>query len=465
MLRTMVAGVVCCVFASSASAQDGFGGARSNGFVREQVRHGLVPSRESFRMEGMLAEHHYPVRAERCPEAMCVFAALGHGVHRPTRRRSAYLLLEPVSGIDPRTFRRGPLNAAIVIDRSGSMSDWKLPSAIAAAHQLVDRLDARDLVSIVVFDHEAHALLAPTAATDRAALHAVLDSIALGGSTNLTAGLELGFRSVEGVADARARRLFVFTDEMPNVGPTDPGSFAELVGSHASRGTSVTLIGVGLDLDAELAHVMAQFSGGAYEYLEEGGTSTFGEDFDQRVSPVARDVSITVDPGPGLRVASVYGVPNDAFALGANGTVTLRASTVFLDRRRSGAVVRLEAIGDEAAVLHPRAIVRYSFVRTNTGARTNGQAQVSHDAVRGDSLAEFTDPHHYRAYALVSYGELLREGLDRWWSGDRRRGLDLVVQARASLDFDAALIGDPQLETERVLADGVVRAMRAESTM
>src|SRR5258706_9963036 len=92
--------IACSTLAAQAWAQEGFGGARNNGLVREQVRAGYVPAPNAFTMEGFLAEHHFPVREERCAEGvLCVFAAMGHGIHRPTLTRSSYLLLEPVSGI------------------------------------------------------------------------------------------------------------------------------------------------------------------------------------------------------------------------------------------------------------------------------------------------------------------------------------------------------------------------------
>ncbi len=449
----------------AASAQEGFGGARDAGHVRDYTRAGLVPPLEAFNVEGLLSEHHFPVRQERCAGEVCVLAALGHGLHRPSLTRSGYLFIEPVSGLDPRTFRRGPLNAGIVIDVSGSMAGSKFSWAISAAHALVDRLDARDMISIVTFDDTARVVLAPTVVVDRGMLHAVIENIRIGGSTNIHDGLRVGFDQVASVSTgARVDRVFVLTDEQPNVGVTHEGGFLELVGAYARRGIGLTVVGVGLDLGAELASSMSQLEGGAYYYLEgeRGIEALFGADFDQRVTPVAYRLAVTVRPSAGLRVAEVFGVPGDDVVRNPDGSVTLRASTVFLDRRRSGAIVRLAPVQREDAALRSSATLTYSYVRASDGQRVSGETSVAHAATSATSLAEFSDLHHYRGYALVNFAELLRASLRHWHAGRPSEALRILTNAREALDLDSRVIDDPQLAQERTLADGILANMRAE---
>lgn len=124
-----------------ADAQEGFGGSRSNGHARDQVRAGYVPTPDSFSIEGLMAEHDFPVRSERCQEEdFCVLSTMGHGVHRLSNTRSAYMLVEPLSDLDPKTVKRAPLNVSVVIDRSGSMTGWKFAAALEAAHAIVEQL-------------------------------------------------------------------------------------------------------------------------------------------------------------------------------------------------------------------------------------------------------------------------------------------------------------------------------------
>ncbi len=77
----------------------------------------------------------------------------------PTRTRSAYLFVEPVSGLDPQRFRRAPQNLVLVVDRSGSMTGWKMSSVLEALHVLIDRLGEADRLAVVAFDTESELIL------------------------------------------------------------------------------------------------------------------------------------------------------------------------------------------------------------------------------------------------------------------------------------------------------------------
>src|SRR5690242_2416379 len=55
--------------------------------------------------------------------------------------------------------RRTPLNLAVVLDKSGSMTGAKLEKTRQAAEQLVDRLTPDDIFSLVVFSDHAEVLI------------------------------------------------------------------------------------------------------------------------------------------------------------------------------------------------------------------------------------------------------------------------------------------------------------------
>src|SRR3954471_1750355 len=89
----------------------------------------------------------------------------------------------PVAG----TVARPPLNIALVIDRSGSMSGPKLEVAKQCTAFLAQRLQPTDTFALVSYDDEVELVL-PLTAADPARAKAAVAGIAAGGTTNLSGG-------------------------------------------------------------------------------------------------------------------------------------------------------------------------------------------------------------------------------------------------------------------------------------
>src|SRR5271157_2190187 len=93
---------------------------------------------------------------------------------------------------DRQRHRRTPLNLAVVLDKSGSMTGAKLEKTKQAATQLVDRLAPNDVFSLVIFSDEARVLLPAQKVEDREAIKEKIAGIEAGGCTALHAGVKTG---------------------------------------------------------------------------------------------------------------------------------------------------------------------------------------------------------------------------------------------------------------------------------
>src|SRR3954464_11039835 len=83
--------------------------------------------------------------------------------------------------------QRPPINVALVLDRSGSMSGAPLAAAREAASRFASFLTGQDRLSIVAFDDHVRTIFGPAPAGDPAA-HEALGRVQAGGSTNLSGG-------------------------------------------------------------------------------------------------------------------------------------------------------------------------------------------------------------------------------------------------------------------------------------
>lgn len=164
---------------------------------------------------------------------------------------------------------RTPIDLALVLDRSGSMTGEPLEAAKLAAHDAVDLLEDGDGVSIVTFGSEVDVPVPWQRIDDRTALHDAIDRIAIRGTTALHAGW------VEGVAQlidrldpARTARVILLTDGRANVGFTDPTRIAADVARMAANGVATSAIGLGRGFDEDLLARVADAGGGRFAHAE-----------------------------------------------------------------------------------------------------------------------------------------------------------------------------------------------------
>lgn len=193
-------------------------------------------------------------------EVMTDVAAGGSSVHILVRLAAA------ASGAS----ERPPVNLALAIDRSSSMRGPRLAQALRAAGQLVDKLEARDRLTIVTFDASARVVFGPAPVTDEAKqeLHGALADVATGAGTNLAAGIKKGAEALRAVyLKEGLSRLVLLTDGQPSVGVTDAHRLSDLAQREAKNGVTITGMGVGEGFDDELLSDVARCGQGGFHYL------------------------------------------------------------------------------------------------------------------------------------------------------------------------------------------------------
>lgn len=325
------------------------GGAKDLSLARAKVDAGEVPLVEDLPFEGLYSEHDLPLPGPACTDVLCLRTGTAVANDFDAGVPSAWVQLGLSSNVDLATFRRRPLNAAIVLDHSGSMGTDKMEAAKAAADKLIELLDENDVLTIVEFDDTSRVVVGPVAVTDKAMLHARVAGIHAAGSTCIECGLRDGFTKLTQAKDpARANRLFLFTDAQPNVGSTGAGDFMTQLTNAAAQELYVSIFGVGLDFGQELTTQISAVRGANARFLAtpEETQKVFDEDFDLLVTPIAWDLTFTVTPTAPLAVSRVYGVPGEA---GASFTSTVK--TVFLSRKRGALLVQLDGVLPETGAL------------------------------------------------------------------------------------------------------------------
>lgn len=218
---------------------------------------------------------------------------------------STKVLVRVVSDVPAPTQQaeRSPLDLAIVIDRSGSMSGEPLAAALGCARNLIRGLRATDRVAVVVFDNQVDVLQPLAQVADREAVCATLSGVRSGGSTALFDGWEEGARQLAPFTSAnRTSRVILLTDGQANQGLTDADLIAARVGELAKAGVTTSTVGLGSGFNESLLGRMADAGEGQAHYgqrpedLEEG----FAEEFTILSRAHVRQLEVKVTAGDGV---------------------------------------------------------------------------------------------------------------------------------------------------------------------
>ena len=211
---------------------------------------------------------------------------------------------------DRQRHRRTPLNLAVVLDKSGSMTGAKLEKAKQAATQLVDRLAPNDVFSLVIYSDEARVLVPAQKVEDKDALKEKIASIEAGGSTALYAGVKTGARQLQEYFSGKCiNRVILLSDGLANVGPSSTSDLRRLGHELAESGISVTTIGVGDDYNEDLMAGLAEASDANYYYVQdtEKLPEIFAKELGEMLTVAAREIKIEITCPDGVQPLGFIG--------------------------------------------------------------------------------------------------------------------------------------------------------------
>jgi Ca-activated chloride channel homolog len=278
------------------------------------------------------------------PGSLSFSAKLSQAAILPTAR-DVFAVLD-IAGVDVPDAQRAPVNAALVIDCSGSMAGNKLRQAKSAAERYINLLNPTDRLAIVTYSNDTNSFEGRFATDDnKSAMLRFVRSISEGGGTNLEAGLLQARRVLSAAkSDFSANRIVLLSDGQPTIGATRQPQLSSLAAQLHSAGFSVTALGLGGDVNEDLLDSIAQVGGGAYGFA--GGNDTgmlsafFEKDLAQASTLVARGVSLDLTLPQGVSVVDVYGRSFETRAQGAS-----IALNDFSARQREKVVIRLQLSG------------------------------------------------------------------------------------------------------------------------
>ena len=200
---------------------------------------------------------------------------------------------------------RGDANLVFLIDVSGSMRDSdKLPLLVQSLGLMVEELQEKDSVAIVVYAGNNGLVLEPTemAQGGREAVVDALGRLSAGGSTNGGAGIELAYRLArENFVKGGVNRVILATDGDFNVGLTGKNELVSLVKKQAEGGVFLSVCGLGRgNLNDSMLEAITNDGNGVYYYIDSiaEGRRVFLEKLMGTLVTIAKDVKVQVEFNP-----------------------------------------------------------------------------------------------------------------------------------------------------------------------
>jgi Ca-activated chloride channel family protein len=228
---------------------------------------------------------------------------------------SVYLYVDLKSDKVGDTRERTPLNVAIVIDRSGSMSEKnKLDYVKRAVDYIIDELKPDDYVSIVDYDDYVDVLQRSSTISDKYELRNKVSKLQPGGFTNLSEGMFEGYDQVNRTyARGYVNRVFLLSDGLANRGITDRFKLADMVRDKNRRdGITISTFGVGNDFNENLMTDIADYGKGSYYYINNSSDipEIFASELNSVKNLVGHSAKIKVRfPSEYLSLNKVFGYP------------------------------------------------------------------------------------------------------------------------------------------------------------
>ena len=436
--------------------------------ARSYLNRGHLPEEDAVRVEEFVNSFDY----EYATPEEDAFSVQMEAFPSPNRH-GYHVLHVGLKGKDVEKGERKPSNLVFVIDVSGSMAmETRLELVKRALRLLVNELDERDTVGIVVFGSSARDVLEPTSATKKEEILAAIDGLRTEGATNVQAGLKRGYKMVsKGFLRGGVNRVILCGDGVANNGITNADRIFETVREEAKDGITISTVGFGMgNYNDVLMERLAQVGDGNYSYVDtlDAARKIFVEQLTGTLQVIAKDVKIQLELDP-KRVTRyrLLGFENrmlekeefdddavDAGEIGAGHTVTAMYEVKFagasVPKDGSFATLRIRhklPEGGRSAKIEkqvPFAVVRGEYAKASAPTKLSFVAAGFAEKLRGSywvrnlDWAELVRLHEELPGSLRSrkdvaeLGDLIRRARSLDSRGDKFEKYGTV----AEMDFD-----------------------------
>src|SRR5215470_1320544 len=357
---------------------------------------------EEIAVEEFVNYHKHRLPVPKSGQAVAMDTRWGNAEISRSIREAVLQIGFTTAEVNERTDLR-PLNLVLVIDKSGSMADEDKMSRVKdSLRTMLTKLRPDDIVSIVAFDSSAQVLYPARAIGNGDDVRRAIDCLEPDGSTNLHAGLMLGYAEARKYFRSGAtNRVILLTDGIANTGITNPSFIAYDSKVQNAQGIDLSTIGVGLDLNNELLRSLARSGRGLYHFISDYKdiNKVFVNEVQSLISSVAKKVQVRIEYGQGLELEKIYGYQPGY----ANGKVSIN-----LDDMNNGLTQVVMAKFRTESISNPLTVkVRLSYFDVKRKSRVEEVQDLQLVPAERDSCDLLADVEVKKNYTIAELADSL----------------------------------------------------------
>jgi len=381
--------------------------------MRNYLKDGLNVPPDSVRVEEYV---NYFDQGYTNPPFHQAFNISIDGAPSPFTQTERYQMLRVgIQGYQVPASERKDASLTFVIDVSGSMSmDNRLGLVKRSLELLVEQLDRRDSVSIVVYGTDARVILKPTSGSNKDAILSAIYRLQPEGATNAEAGIRLGYKMAQRAFNPEGiNRVILCSDGVANVGNTEADVILNEIRGHVKEGVTMTTIGFGMDnYNDVLMEQLADNGDGFYAYVDDmrEAKRLFIDNLTSTLQTIAMDAKVQVDFNPDVVARyRLVGFENRAIA-----DEDFRDNSV--DAGEIGAGHSVTALYE--IKLYPDAYGRVATVNLrwqDPDTRQVTELSKDFDSRQFERRFENASPYFQRSVMVAEYAEILKES---YWAED-----------------------------------------------
>ena len=327
--------------------------------------------------------------------------------------------------------QRLPLNLALIIDRSGSMTGTKLDKAKEAAIFCLRNLTGADRAAIVAYDDTVTVVspsrvLTPDAKQE---MIAAVQRIQSGGSTNLGGGWLTGAQEIANYQHESnyLNRAILLSDGLANVGIVDPAALEHHATELRSRGVSTTTMGIGVDFNEDLMERMAIKGGGHFYFIEHARQipDFLHRELGEVMATVARNVAVSLYLPAGIDAKLLNTYETDR----AGAEIKVRLDDMMADEARSALFKLNVRPGYLGTTMPLRVTVSYLDVASSETLSVSSSEAVLTYATEAECEREQPNPRVMEQVALQEAARAREEALQYDAAGDYQASARILAGA------------------------------------